>query len=157
VAQQKNDHYKMMDVKKEATDREIKKVYHKLSIWNGEAGEHMIGDLRVDIDGLLPRSNMRDCKLGVNWECMNSDWKVTDHLKRVNGVTCGQPLSDGVDTDTQFNCPWGVVVDGEGNFIVTDYINHRVMVRTTSLSQTGTIIYPLEWLCSSVMEMVSYY
>jgi hypothetical protein len=109
----------MMDVKKEATDREIKKVYHKLTTWNGE-------DLRTDIDGLLPRSNMRTCKLGVNWERMNSDWKVTDHLKLVNGVTCGQPLSDGVDTDTQFNCPWGVVVDGEGNFIVTDYINHRV-------------------------------
>jgi hypothetical protein len=79
----------------------------------------MIGDLRPDIQGLLARSSMRACRLGANWERMNSGWKITEHLKRVNGMPCGPPWSDGAGASAQFNCPWGVAVDGEGNFINT--------------------------------------
>ncbi len=41
-------------------------------------------------------------------------------------TTKERPLQDDGRQKGKFNCPCGVVVDGEGNFIVTVYINHRV-------------------------------
>jgi streptogramin lyase len=35
-------------------------------------------------------------------------------------------FADGAGVSAQFNCPYGVAVDGEGNVIVTDLGNHRV-------------------------------
>ncbi len=35
-------------------------------------------------------------------------------------------FADGAGAPAQFNCPYGVAVDGEGNVIVTDLGNHRV-------------------------------
>ena len=44
-------------------------------------------------------------------------------------------FADGAGAAAQFNCPWGVAVDGEGNVIVTDYHNHRVR----KISTSGTV------------------
>ena len=33
---------------------------------------------------------------------------------------------DGAGGSAQFNCPYGVAVDGEGNVVVADTSNHRI-------------------------------
>ena len=35
-------------------------------------------------------------------------------------------FADGAGAAAQFDCPWGVAVDGEGSIIIADYCNHRV-------------------------------
>ena len=44
-------------------------------------------------------------------------------------------FADGAGAAAQFNYPWGVAVDGEGNVIVADYYNHRVR----KISTSGTV------------------
>ncbi len=44
-------------------------------------------------------------------------------------------FADGASASVQFNCPYWVAVDGEGNVIVADYTNHRVR----KITPDGTI------------------